>query len=128
MSNFEKFITTSFYLFWTWRVCSFLYSSYSVSETITPANAGTKIKTFLMMCLMVASMILHAMPLKESPRLSLANTIVSIPSQLHTILFLHQYVGPTIDSARFTVALYIMSFLSVVETLYLIYVDLERME
>lgn len=128
MTNPEAFLTGLLYFFWVWRIGSFLYSSYSVSESVTPSCAGTGVKLVVMVLLMSSSLLLHLVPLAEFPRLSLANRIISVPSQVNSLCFLHRYVGPTLDSKRVTVLLCIVSVMSIVETIYMIHVDWNRIE
>lgn len=128
MSDIENFFTVVFYLFWTWRICSFLYTSYQVYVNVTPTNTGYKLRSFLTVFFMLIPLMVRALPWQKSPHLSLINTIWSIPSQVFSILFLNRYIARPLDSRRFNMFVYTLSFLFVIETLYLIYVDLERMK
>ncbi|PZC80014.1 hypothetical protein B5X24_HaOG215483 [Helicoverpa armigera] len=101
--------------------------SYTVTQALSPENTGAKVKTVLMMCLMVSSSCIHAIPLEKYPRLSLASTILSIPSQVNTIVFMHRYVEPVFNDLKIVVLLRLISLVSVLETIFLIHADFTRL-
>lgn len=126
MSRPEEFLNRLLYLFWAWRIGSSLCLSYSVSEAVTPLCAGTGVKVVVMVVLMSICLVPHLLPMAEFPRISLVNRIISVPSQINSIYMLNRYVGPSLDCKRFTHLLIIASVLAVVETIYLIHVDWDR--
>lgn len=126
LDTVRKYVTGLFYFFWTWRIGSFWYSSYSLADMVTPTDSGMKLKGMVMVIMMVASAILHAVPLEQFPILSLASTIASVPSQIHTIIIVYQYLRPAVGNTKYSVLLYLITMLSVFETGYLIYIDCNR--
>lgn len=128
MSDIEKYFTVAFYLFWTWRILSFLYTTYKVYVSATPTNTGYKVRSFITVSVMLLPLLVRALPWQKSPHLSLINTIWSIPSQVFSILFLNRYIARPLDSRRINILVYTISFIFVIETLYLIHFDLARMK
>lgn len=124
----EAFLSALLVLAWTWRIGSSLYASYSLSEAITPTCFGNNVKTGLAVLQICAIVILDFLPLSNFPRISLAHRIISIPTQAYTLYYANKYIGPTLDSRRVTIVLYIISVLCILETVYKINVDWNRIE
>lgn len=113
---------------WGWRIWSLFYSSYSIADVITFKSSSVTPRLLVTGTLIVISLFLHLVPPSEFPLLSLINKLLSIPSEMYTLYFAHRYVSPTLNSRRFTVVLYLLTILSVITTLYSIYVDLEKLK
>lgn len=128
MSNPETVLTWLLYLFWMWRVCTFLYSSYSISDVMTPSCASGRVKSYVMFSVMASCVLLQLVPTAQFPRVSLAKRIISIPSQGYSLYFAHRYIGRTLASQRVTIFLYVVTVLSILETLYMIKSDWNRIE
>lgn len=113
---------------WIWHICSSLYSSYSISEKITPTQFGAGVKLFLTGVQLFAAFLMDVLPLSEFPKISLAHRLLSIPSQAYTLYYANKYIGPTLDSRRVTIVVAIISVLCVLETIYMISLDWSRIE
>lgn len=125
--DWTSFFDVAFSVFWGWRILSFLYSCHSLASTV-PDNLGVRIKNLIMLFMMVTTTILHVLPLDGLPRLRLMNTVLSIPSQINTIIFVDTRIAPIFNSLRVTMLFYLMSLLSILETVYLIHVDWQRIK
>lgn len=120
MTSLDECLRGLFYVLFVWRIGSYFYTSYWVSETLLPRSTGCGGKVLITVSLMASACLLTFLPISEFPRLCLMNRILSIPSQLNTIYFMHGYLAPAIDSSRVTVLCWVVTFLSVIETVYLI--------
>lgn len=113
---------------WVWRVGSSVCSSYAISDAITPSYFGAGVKTSLAALQVFSGLVLDLLPLSEFPRASLARRILSIPSQVYTLYYANVYIGPALDSRRFTIFIYLLSLLCILETAYKINNDWNRIE
>lgn len=124
----ETLLTALLVLAWSWRIGSSFYSSYSISEFVTPICFGNNVKLFITAIQIIVAVVLELMPLSEFPRVSLAHRILSIPPQAYTLYYANRYIGPTLDSRRVTIFVYIISILCILETVYKINLDWSRIE
>lgn len=113
---------------WGWRVWCLLYSSYSVADAVTPKTGAGGARFLIAGALVVASTLVRMAPASDAPALSLANRLLSVPSEMYTMYFAHRYLGPAFNSRRFTALLYALTLFSVLETLYSICSDLKRLQ
>lgn len=128
MPSPEALLSFLLILAWSWRIGSSIYSSTSISEFITPTCFGNNAKLFVAALQIIVAFILNIMPLSEFPRLSLVHTILGIPSQAYTLYYANRYIGPTLDSRRVAIFIYIVTVLCILETVYKINIDWSRIE
>ncbi|CAH2034400.1 unnamed protein product, partial [Iphiclides podalirius] len=127
MSSPEGALTALLIACWGWRSWALLYSSYSVADAVTPRRGGGA-TCAVAGALVLASVLVRMTPAADLPALSLANRLLGVPSEVYTLYFAHKYVAPALGSRRFAVLLYALTLFSVVENLYSIYSDLERLQ
>lgn len=128
MSTPEVVLTGLLQLIWLWRIFSTFYSSYSISGLVTPESASAWVKSVVTFSVMATSVFLQFIPREEYPRVSLASRLLSIPSQCYSLYFAHKYVGGALDSRRVNIFLYVITFLIILETLYMLSIDWSRIE
>lgn len=128
MTKPEVLLSCLLALAWLWRIGSSMYSSYTISVAITPSYFGNGVKIFITALQIITEVILDLMPLSGFPRISLAHRIMGIPSQAYTLYYANKYIGPTLDSRRVTILIYVISILCFLETVYKINSDWSRIE
>lgn len=76
----------------------------------------------------ITSSFLQLVPLQRYPRLSLANRILSIPSQFYSLYVANAYVAPAVKVTWFTVITVTITIVSVMFTAFGIYTDVQKIE
>lgn len=124
-SNTQEYITHCLLIY---RVICVFFANYSASQAITPKKIFLYLRLVLEALMTIASSFLQLVPLKLYPRLSIANRILSIPSQFYTLYVANAYVAPTLKVTWITVTIVTITIMSVMLTAFGIWTDVQKIQ
>lgn len=110
------------------RTICVLFANYSASDALTSKKILLYLRLALQALMTIASSFLQLVPLQQYPRLSLANRLLSIPSQFYTIYVANVQVAPALHVPGFTVSTVILTIISVLHTAFGIWTDVQKIE
>lgn len=111
-----------------YRVICVLFANYSLSDAITPKKILLCFRLVLEVLMTIGSSFLQLVPLKQYPRLSLINRLLSIPSQFYTLYVANAYVAPALKVPCVTVTVVTITIMSVLLTAFGIWTDVQKIE
>lgn len=121
-------VTFLLYAVLAWKTVSNFYICQSLSNYVTPSSLGRPVRFTVTLFTFVSSTLIRMLPMRELPRLRLASTIMSMPTQFYSLYIANKFVDSTFKSTTCSVVLYIFSFLSILQTIYQIMVDWDRID